>query len=127
MDITELTTKYIALRDRKAEMKKKHEGQLAPIVHAMEVAEAALMAWFNEHNMDSVGCGAGTAYRAKRTSATVADREAFFAWVIENDAMHMLESRAAKTQIDEYVEKSGGDLPPGIKYTVDQTINVRRS
>jgi hypothetical protein len=126
MDVKDLLSKYIAVRDKKAQLEAAHKAKLAGLNAALEKAENLLLAWFNEHGMDSVGCDTGTAYRTTRTSATVEDRETFFEWVRANEAWHFLESRVAKTQVDEFVTEHQ-DLPPGIKYTSMVAVNVRRS
>jgi hypothetical protein len=126
-DIGTLTAQYIRARDIKKRLEEEHKTRLAPLVAAMEKTEAAILAKFNELGIDSAKSENGTAYRSTRTSASVADREAFFTWVKENDAFHMLESRASKTAIEEYVGTSGGNLPPGINWSSEVTVNIRRS
>jgi hypothetical protein len=126
VNVTDLVDKYIRLRDRKAQMDADHKQKLAPIQAAMDKAEAALLALFDQQGMDSAGCAAGTAYRTTRTSATVADMDAFLAWVKENEMWHFLERRVAKTQVDEYVA-ANSDLPPGVNYNSMTSINVRRA
>lgn len=126
MDIKEVVEKYIKLRDLKARFDADHKDKMAPIVSAMDKAEAALLATFNEQGIDSAGCEFGTAYRTTKTSATVADMDAFLEFVKANEAWHMLERRVAKTTVEEYVT-ANGDLPPGINYSSVVAINVRRS
>jgi hypothetical protein len=126
MDVKDLVTKYIKLRDLKAKLDGEHKERVAPIDTAMETAENALLAMFNEQGLDSAGCEAGTAYRSVKTSATVEDMDAFLAFVKANEAWHMLERRVAKKSVDEFVE-ANKDLPPGIKYSSFTTINVRRA
>lgn len=126
MDVTEVVAKYIKLRDLKAKLDGEHKDRLAPIASAMEKAETALLAMFQEQGMTSAGCEAGTAYITTKTSATVVDMDAFLDFVRKNDAWHMLERRAAKKSVDEYVDENK-DLPPGINYSSMQSINIRRA
>jgi len=126
VNITALVTKYIAARDLKSKLDAEHKTKLEPLVAAMEKTEAAILAFFSEHNMDSAKCEAGTAYKATKTSATVADFDAFLGFVKENEAWHFLEKRVAKTQVDEYVGIHK-DLPPGINYSTMSAINIRRA
>lgn len=126
MSIEELVEKYIMLRDKKAAIMNAAKEKCAAIEAALTVAENTIMALLNEHGLDSLGCASGTAYRTTRTSATVADWDATLQWIKDNDAFHMLERRVAKTAVEEYV-KAEGDLPPGVNWKQDVTINVRRS
>lgn len=124
--VTALVEKYIQLRDLKAKLDAEHKERTAPIAAAMDKAESALLAMFDQLGMDSAGCPAGTAYRTTKTSATVADMDAFLEFVKANEAWHFLERRVAKTQVDEYVA-ANQDLPPGINYSSMVSINVRRA
>lgn len=126
VNVTELVGKYIKLRDLKAKLDAEHKERVGPITAAMEKAEGALLAMFDQLGMDSAGCDAGTAYRTTKSSATVADMDAFLEFVRDNEAWHFLERRVAKTQVDEYVAQNQ-DLPPGINYSTVVSINVRRA
>lgn len=126
IDINEIVEKYIKLRDLKAKLDGEHKDKVSGITAAMTKAEGAILALFDQMGVDSAGTASGTAYRSTRTSATVADMDAFLAFVRENEAWHMLERRVAKTQVDEYVA-ANNDLPPGINYSTAVTINVRRA
>jgi hypothetical protein len=125
-NITLLVSRYIAARDLKAKLKAAHEAKLEPLNLAMEKTEAAILQFFDTHNMDSAKCEAGTAYKAMKSSATVADMDAFLNFVRAKEAWHFLERRVAKTQVDEYVA-AHQDLPPGITYSRFATINIRRA
>lgn len=126
MDITTLTEKYLKLRDHKAGLKAKFTADTAAIDHALETAEAAILAFFQEHGMTSASCANGTAYQSTRTSATVADWDAVLGFVKTNERWDMLERRVAKKAVEDYVEAEG-DLPPGVNWKSEITINVRRS
>lgn len=126
MDITTLVEKYLKIRDKKAELKAKFTKDTEALDHALEVAENAILAFFNEHGMDSASCANGTAYKSTRTSATVADWDAALEFIKTGERWEMLERRVSKAAVEAYVE-SEGDLPPGVNWKADVTINVRRS
>lgn len=126
IDVKEIVAKYIKLRDLKAKLDGEHKDRVAAIVAALSKAEGAIMAQFQLLGIESAGTEDGTAYTSTKTSATVADMDAFLAFVKKEEAWHMLERRVAKTTVDEYVA-ANGDLPPGINYSSVKTINVRRA
>jgi len=126
LEIGEIVAKYIKARDVRDKLNNEHKARVAPLNAAMEKMEGVLLAHFNASGMDSAGCPAGTAYRSTKTSATVEDFDAFLGFVQEHEAWHMLEKRASKTAVEEYVA-SAKDLPPGIKYSSIASINVRRA
>lgn len=117
---------YIKLRDKKAELKAKHDAEMAPINAMMDKIEVHLLAKMQEQGVESYKTGIGTAYTATRTSVTCADGAGFIAWAIETGNTHMIERRAVKTAVDEFVAQNK-DLPPGLNYRSEVCVNVRRS
>lgn len=126
MKLDELVEKYIALRDEKAAAKAQYEQSVAQIDALIDKIEAVLLKTFNESGMDSVKTSHGTAYRSTRTSATVADWDAFFGHIQSNEAWELLERRCSKTAVESY-KQAHEELPPGINWREEHVVNVRRS
>jgi hypothetical protein len=127
MKLNELVEKYIKLRDTKAAAKKKLEDFTKPIDAQMEQIEAVILATFDQLGTESVKSAEGTAYISKRTSATVADKEAFRNFILaDENNWAMADLRAAKAAVEQYVEENQ-DLPPGLNWREERTINVRRT
>lgn len=118
---------YIALRDRRAKRKAEFEAADAEDKLAQEKIEAYFLKGFNEEGIDSIKTEFGTVYKQTRTSASVADWDAFFnGYVVPNQAWEMLERRANKTTVEQY-RAANEDLPPGINWSETQVVNVRRN
>lgn len=126
MKLEDLVRNYIALRDRKATLKTEYETKVAVIDDVMGKVEAHLLNVFNEMGMDSVKTEFGTAYKATRTSASVADWDAFFSYVKLNDAWELLEHRCSKVAVEQF-KAANADLPPGVNWREEQIVNIRRS
>lgn len=127
MKLSEAVTMYIQLRDKKAQMKSDFEASVAPITEKMDKLEAKLLDVFNKTGMDSVKTEHGTAYTAVRTTASVADREAFMEFVKANEEWSLIEVRAAKTAIEQFRDNNDNELPPGINIRSERVVNIRRS
>jgi phage host-nuclease inhibitor protein Gam len=127
MKLSEAVTLYIQLRDKKAQMKSEFEASVAPITEKMEKLEAKLLDVFNKTGMDSVKTEHGTAYTAVRTTASVADREAFMDFVKANEEWSLLEVRASKTAIEQFRDSNDNELPPGVNIRSERVVNIRRS
>lgn len=121
-----IVEKYIQLRDRKAQLKKQFDDSVAQIEQAMTKCEAYIQRHLESIGAESVGTAHGTAYIARKTSASVADKDAFMSYVREQELWSMLDVRANKTAVDEY-RAEHGDNPPGVNYSVMRTVNIRRS
>ena len=127
MKLSEAVTLYIQLRDKKAQMESDFDASVAPINDKMEKLEAKLLDVFNKTGMDSVKTEHGTAYTAVRTTASVADREAFMDFVKANEEWSLIEVRAAKTAIEQFRDNNDNELPPGINIRSERVVNIRRS
>ena len=126
MQLDDLIGKYIKIRDGRDELKQQHAEELKRFTNALTKIEQTILAEFNDTGQESAKTSNGTAYRSTRTSAKVADRDAFFDFVKSNDAFDFLESRANKNAVEAYLDENG-ELPPGIDVTRVITINIRRS
>lgn len=125
--ISSLVEGYIKLRDTKAQMKARHEAEMAPINEMMDRIETRLLAQMQAQGVDSYAVrGVGTAYVSTTTKANVADWDSLLGFVRDNGLWQLLERRVAKSAVDEYVA-ANQDLPPGVNYSQAVAVNVRRS
>lgn len=127
MKLSEAVSLYIQMRDKKAQMKADFEASVAPLNDKMDKLEAKLLDVFNKTGMDSVKTEFGTAYATTRTTASVADREAFMEYVKANEEWALLEVRTSKTAVEQYRAANDNDLPPGINLREERVVNIRRS
>jgi hypothetical protein len=123
--IDKLIEKYIALRDRKAEMKAAFDNSVAVIDAAMEKVENVILGKLNDSGGDSIATPAGTAFKQEMTSATVADRDTFLGHVIERQSWNLLDVRANKTAVSEF-KTANGDVPPGVAWRAETVVRIRR-
>jgi hypothetical protein len=127
MKISEAVSLYIQLRDKKAQMKSEYEAAVAPVQEKMDKLEAKLLEAFNTTGMDSVKTEFGTAYATTRSTASVADKDSFLAFVKAHEEWSLLEIRASKTAVDQFRSANDNTLPPGINIREERVVNVRRS
>jgi hypothetical protein len=127
MKISDAVGIYVKLRDKKAQLKAEYQDTIAPIQEKMDKLEAKFLEIMNTTGVDSLKTEHGTAYSSTRTSASVADKDAFFSFVKENNEWPLMEVRASSTAVKQFAEANEGELPPGINYNVERTINIRRS
>lgn len=121
----QLVASYRNVRERKDEIAKRHEQELAPVNEALRAIEARLLAMFTEAGLSNVKTAHGTAYTSTRRSYTVEDPSALRDFIEGNNLPELLETRVSKSAVDQYLE-AGNALPPGIKVSQQVTINVRK-
>lgn len=124
--VDEIVARYIALRDKKAEIKAKYDAEVEAIDAAMNRVENYLLKLMTELGVESIRTSAGTPYVSRRTSATVADWDAFLGWVQRNGEWSMLERRANKTVVQSWRDEHN-DLPPGLNWREERVVNIKRS
>jgi phage host-nuclease inhibitor protein Gam len=127
MKLSEAVALYIKLRDQKAEAKAQYEASVAPLTEKMDKLEAKLLQAFDSTGVDSVKTEFGTAYTSTRTTASVADRDAFMDFVKAKEEWSLLEVRASKTAVEQFVAANDSQVPPGVNLRVERVVNVRRS
>lgn len=122
----ELLSKYIEVRDKLSALKAKHKEEESKYQQVLDKIELKFLDQFNSSGVDSINIrGVGCAYRATRTTFSVADRDAFMGYCLNNDALHLLESRVAKKAAEEYME-STGEPPPGTNVSRSMYVNINR-
>ena len=126
MKISELVAKYVELRDKKAEFKNEYEAKVAKLDEVLDKIESTLLKTFETTGMDSVKTEFGTAYKSVRSSASVADRDAFMEYVKANDEWQLVEVRAAKIAVEQFKDVNN-DLPPGVNWREERVVNFRRA
>ena len=125
MKMDTLVERYIGLRDQKKEIVDAHKLRIAELDGTLDKIEAVLLKTFGETGIESVNTTAGTAYISSRTSATVADWDIFLAHVKANNAFELIERRCSKDAVAQY-KAANEDLPPGVNWSEERTVNVRR-
>lgn len=126
MKIDDLVMNYIKVRDLKKEMQDRHKEELAPLNNALDSIEGVLMKFFQDTGQTSAQTTFGTAYTSKRESFTIVDPVMFRGFAAASNDMSFFEARASKERVSAFLAETG-ELPPGVKYSAEVTIGVRRS
>ena len=126
MKVSELVSKYIELRDKKAQIKAEYDGKVAKVDEVLNKIESKFLEVFEQTGMDSVRTEFGTAYASLRTSVSIADKEAFMEFVKNNNEWPLLEVRPSKSAVEQYKSVTE-ELPPGVNWRAERVVNIRRS
>ncbi len=125
MRVDELVSNYVALRDKKAQIKKDYEDEAAKLTLLMDQIEGRILQHLDSTGTESARTDAGTAFKSTRSFTTVGDRDTFLRDCIDNDRLHLIDPRVSKKAVDEYVTVHG-ELPPGVNMRTEVTVNIRR-
>jgi hypothetical protein len=125
IDVEKRIGQFVMLRDMKTALEEKHKGELKPIKDTMEMIKDELKTAMNAVNVDNMKTSNGTASILTKVSASAADINMFWTWVITQGAFDMLDKKPNVTAITEYVNQHGVP-PPGVNYNTFQDVGVRR-
>lgn len=121
----EIVAKYIALRNKRDDLRDLHKAQLAPIVEAMDRLEGVVLDHLQKSGVESMRTTDGTVYYSQRDSYKVVDGPAFFGFCFAGQRSDMLEQRAAKEAVSNYT-KEHGTLPPGVSVSSEYVVGFRK-
>lgn len=116
---------YIKLRDAKAALKKQHTEQLKPYNEKMLKLEGWMLAQLQKEGTQSSKTLSGTVYQSTLTKSVVRDWPAFIDHVRAENLWGLLEQRASKTGVEEYIE-AVGNTPPGVEITKETFARIRK-
>ena len=125
IDVELRVDQFVKLRDMKAEMKARHEAEMKPLADVMEMIKDELKVALNQINGQNIKTAAGTVSLTTKVSASAADINAFWTWIITQGEFDMLDKKPNVTAITEYV-KQHGVPPPGVNYNTFTDVGVRR-
>ncbi|HXS14477.1 MAG TPA: hypothetical protein VN734_17390 [Acidobacteriaceae bacterium] len=117
---------YLQLRQQRDELKKKQAEEMAPINDKLLKLQSWCQQQLQSQGQKNARVDSGTCFLQTDTSVTVSDWDEFQGFVKENDMFAMLEKRASKGVVQEYIEATG-EIPPGLKVTSEITCHIRKS
>lgn len=126
VDVEKRVGQFVMLRNMKAELKAKHESEMKPITETMEMIKDELKAALQSVHADNMKTSSGTVSLTTKYSASAADLDMFWTWVVTQAEFDMLDKKPNVTAIREYVEQHGVP-PPGVNFTSFQDIGVRKA
>ena len=126
-DVDGFIRRYIQIRDKKDEIKKRHTAELRPYNDALEALDAGFLKLLNDTSLDNVSAkGAGTAYKKVTKRATIKDGDSFRRHVIGAELWDLVDWRANAPAIQTAINETQLEVP-GVKYSEEVTIGVRRA
>lgn len=127
VDIGKYIAKAVELRDLIAKLNEEHATKMKPYNEAFDALKVFLLGQLNSLGTDKIANKeAGTISRLNKTSASVEDREALLAYVKSNDDWGLVNISANKDSVAQFIKNTGGDLPPGVKWTQFHDLSLRR-
>jgi len=126
MEMGELVDLYMTFRSAIEEETKVLKAKIEKGNAIMGRVEAALMLKMKDAKTDNVASAKGTAYFTTKTFCGVADWDALLPFIVDEGNTHFLKKDVAKSAVEEYMAEHEGELPPGVKWTEEKVIQIRK-
>lgn len=127
MKLDDLVTTYLTIRNERNTLKNQWETKDAELKADLEQLEQAMLIACNEINADSIRTGSGTIIKSLKETYTCGDWDNFKQFVVENNALDLLQQRISQTNFKEFMNtRQDEGLPPGISTLREFAITVRK-
>jgi hypothetical protein len=127
MKLDDLVTTYLTIRTERNTLKNQWEIKDSELKADLDELERAMLVACNEINADSIRTGSGTIIKSLKETYTCGDWDNFKQFVVDNNALDLLQQRISQTNFKEFMSTRQEDgLPPGISTLREVSITVRK-
>lgn len=125
--LDDLVTTYLTIRTERNTLKNQWEIRDSELKADLDELERAMLVACNEINADSIRTGSGTIIKSLKETYTCGDWDNFKQYVVENNALDLLQQRISQTNFKEFMStRQEEGLPPGISTLREVSITVRK-
>ena len=126
-DAAKLVKVYIKMRDKKAEITRKAESDVADIEEQMEIVERALLEICKQTGQDGGKTAYGSFTRSTKTRYMSTNWPAMYKFIKDHDAPELLEQRIHQTNMKTFLQDHPNLLPEGLNVDSKYSVTVRRA
>ena len=128
MNTEELVEAYINLRNAREKLLTQYEAEDKKLQDEMALLEKSLLEICNTVNADSIKTAHGTVMRKLNERFFCQDWDNFYKYVLDNEAVQLLERRIHQSNFREHLKEIEGDgLPPGVNVMREYGVSVRKA
>ena len=117
---------YRRMQTRIQELTTQYENEVEAIKHQQEAVKIALKDQMLKLGVSSVRTDQGTVVLSTKTRYHTQDWDSFKTFVLQHEAVDLLEKRIAQTNMLTFLEENPGLVPPGLNSVSEYAISVRK-
>jgi hypothetical protein len=117
---------YRKLRSRMTELTQAYDTQAEVLKAQQDEVKNAIKEQMKAMGVTSVRTTEGTAVMSVKTRYYTQDWDSFKKFMIEHEALDLLEKRIAQLNMAQFLEENPGAVPPGLNSTSEFDISVRK-
>ena len=124
--LDKLVKVYRKLRARMTQLTQEYDTQAEILTAQQDEIKNAIKEQMKAMGVTSVRTTEGTAVMSVKTRYTTQDWDSFKKFMIEHEAIELLEKRIAQTNMKQFLEENPGVVPPGLNSASEYDISVRK-
>jgi len=117
---------YRKLRARMTLLTQEYDTQAEVLKAQQDEIKNAIKDQMKAMGVTSVRTAEGTAVMSVKTRYTTQDWDEFKKFMLEHEALDLLEKRIAQTNMAQFLEENPGVVPPGLNSSAEYDISVRK-
>ena len=117
---------YRRLAARIQELTQAYENEVEEIKRQQDAVKIALKDQMLVLGVSSVRTDQGTVVLSTKTRYNTQDWDSFKTFVLQHEAVDLLEKRIAQTNMSTFLEENPGLVPPGLNSVSEYAISVRK-
>ena len=126
-NLEELVKTYLTIRNARERLKETFEREEKILLEDMATLEREMLVVCNDTNASSIRTDSGTVIRKLNERYTTNDWDNFKKFILENEAVDLLERRIHQGNFKEFMADHAGEgLPPGVNVMREFGIVVRK-
>ena len=126
VSMDKLAKVYRKMSARVQELTQAYENEVEQIKAQQEQVKNALKDMMLALGVSSVRTDQGTVVLSTKTRYNTQDWDSFKTFMLEHDAIDLLEKRIAQGNMAKFLEENPGLLPPGLNSNTEYAISVRK-
>jgi hypothetical protein len=124
--LDKLAKVYRKLRSKIADLTQEYDTQVEILKAQQDEIKNAIKEQMKTMGVTSVRTTEGTAVMSVKTRYTTQDWDSFKKFMLEHEAIDLLEKRIAQTNMAQFLEENPGVVPPGLNSASEYDISVRK-
>ena len=117
---------YRKIRDEITALTQEYDSKVEALKAQQDEIKNAMKDMMKTMGVTSVRTAQGTVVLSVKTRYSTQDWDSFKKFVVENDAVDLLEKRIAQTNMNQFLEENPGLVPPGLDSSSEYDISVRK-
>jgi predicted transcriptional regulator len=126
LPMDKLAKVYRKIRDHIQTITKEHETEVAALKAQQDEIANAMREQMKALGVKSVRTEHGTVTMSMKTRYMSQDWDAFKTFMVENDALDLVERRISQLNMAKFLEENPDNIPPGLSSESEYAITVKK-